>query len=231
MIAVPQCSLIAPIDRKESGKSADAGKPFWFVPLLFYPEWVTWTPIELRGAVPAILERTLDEKHDIVRLARDSQLRQEVFKDVPEKDGKPMYIRHVEHLNFLIALITPDGQEPNEMSGIPIILSFSRAEHFSGAKFCTLTRQRTREGAKLWGCQFEARSRIRPNNPKGTWYGIDASNPSAGSGVSAYVQSPELFQRFTELHDEIFELHAKQLIRADYQPESGENETKPASEY
>jgi hypothetical protein len=171
---------------------------FLFTPVFFFPEWCTWNDISTRGQLPSIAARTYDPRSEIARLAQSADTR-----------GKRGEQRHVEHLNFLCVLQTPTaaGREP-------IIISFSRAEHFTGRMLCNLIKMRK---ASLYNCVFEATvaQRKRQGND---WLGIDVGNPSEGSPWVSKLESDEL----AKLHAGLAELHTNAKIKVEYDSQSGD---------
>src|SRR5690606_29211297 len=125
VILVPQNVLVAPVKMNDANRPSKEGSPFLFTPVFFFPEWVAWNPIEARGTLPAIQERTTDPDDPLVARCRNSKL---WFDELDLKDdkGNPLFRRNTEHLNFIITLL--DG----DLAGTTCIMSFSRAEHKSG---------------------------------------------------------------------------------------------------
>lgn len=207
VIMVPQMSVISEVG---DGRQ---GKPFFFVPVFFFAEWCQWNPLETKGTLPSIRSRTMNPNDPLVAKCRDSRLWHEQCPEMPDK-----MIRNVEHLNFLVVLIN------HAFSGLPILISFSRASHRSGSNLAALIKMRR---APIYGCQFMAQTGYRTNN-KGQWYGLDALNPTEDSGVSPFVESEEQFNQFKELHNQLKEAHAKSQIRPDYD-DTPEDETPAES--
>jgi hypothetical protein len=188
------------------------GQPVLFTPIYFYVDWATWNPISLKGELPAIAHRTADERDPIVAKSRDRNLRKEPLKDQSGnvrmgRDGQPLFVRHVEHLNFVVL---PYGLE---QVTDPFILSFSRGEHWSGSQFCGLIRARK---ANMFGCKFAMRSQLRPPRNGGDWYGIDVMNPAdAGLKESQWVDDQTGYAAMKELNAEWAELKRSRGIQAD----------------
>lgn len=207
LIIVPQRQLVVPVIKNEKGKSTEVGEPFFFVPLFFFPEWCLWNPIEMKGTLPPIRERTTDPKSPMVAKARNPKL---WHVPCPEKpDGKPC--RYVEHLNFIVVLV---GKP--EFSGMPMIMSFSKGEHQSGSSFAALVKMRR---APMFGCQFMANTRFR-DNAKGDWYGFDVTNPPGDSGVTPFIQEEDVFKQLQKMNADLKEAHAKSMIVVDYDDET-----------
>jgi len=215
VILSPANALIAEMPRNEKGRPIEGAKGiFQIVPLFFYPEWITWNPIQLKGTEPSIVYRTIDPNDPVVAKSRSAKLRSEQHPTQPEYT-----IRHVEHLNFIVLL------HNHELGSEPAVLSFSRGEWRSGTKFAALIRMRK---APIYGCIFEANVSIR-HNPKGDWYGCDMTNPSEGS---AWV-GKDGFDELKELHEQFVALHKEQKIQAQYDivDEEDEAATKPSNEF
>jgi hypothetical protein len=203
VIAVPQMVLVAPTVKDEKDKPTEDGEPFHFIPVFFFPEWCLWNPIQTRGTLPAIVARTTDPTSTIAAKSRSPALWNEPCPEAPE-----FMCRYVEHLNFVIVILGD-----HDLTGIPVIMSFSRAEHRRGSNFASLIKMRK---APLYGCQFEARVGPRSNN-KGHWYGIDVTNPSGDSGIEPFVQEKDVFGHLEGLHLEYKKAHEDAKIRVDYE--------------
>ena len=197
-VIVPQMIPLADVENKK-------GEPFHFVPLFFYPEWCTWNPLEMKGTLPAIRKRTTDPKDPLVAKCRNRELWFETCPENPE--GKPL--RNVEHLNYIVMLVGG-----HELDGTPMIMSFSKGEHSSGSNFAALIKMGK---APMYGRHYEAAVAHRPDNPKGAWYGINVTSPSAGSGITPFVSDLELFQAYKSMHLELKQAHEDGMIQASYE--------------
>ena len=190
-------------------------EPFQFVPLFHYREWCTWAPIEMKGQVPAILARTLNMEDQLAKKAMSVDLREEKGYDF---DGKKMDVTHSEHLNFVVALYNHD------FSGDPMIMSFSKAEWKTGAKFAGLIKMRK---ASIYDCVFNAVvSDIPRSNNYGSWFGFDITNPTE---VSPWVTKEE-HDVFGKLHRELKEHHDKGRLQATYDASPKSDEDNESSE-
>jgi len=127
VILLPQniCILEMPRDKK-GNPLVDTAVPFIFTPLFFFPEFCVWNPLEEKGNVPAIRDRSFDPNSDIARRARDFKAR-----TMPYPGKENLEIKFVEHLNFIVAV---HGIED------ACVLSFSRAEFSAGQKFAVQSR-------------------------------------------------------------------------------------------
>lgn len=202
VILSPANALISEMPRDDRGRPLEgASSTFLFVPILFYPEWITWNPIELKGQEPAIRYRTTDPSDPVVAKARDAKLRTEPH---PADGSGLLKIRHCEHLNFLVVLHDhPLGEEP-------CIMSFSRGEWRAGSRFASLIKMRH---APLFGCIFQSSVSLR-HGQKGDWYGIDVSNPTA-DGISSWV-TEDRYDVYKSLHTEFNEAYKDSRLRAQY---------------
>jgi len=201
-IIVPQAVLIADVARADNGRPQRMGTPFFATPVLFYPEWVAWNPLETRGSLPAVRGRTMDPNSQLAAKARDSALWAEPCPEMPEKN-----IRYCEHLNFILVLY---GIEAVGMT--PVVVSFSRGEHRTGTNFAALIKMRK---ASIFGGVYQFTAGWR-ENVKGQWFGFDVGNPSAESSVSPWVQDHELFKALEALHNQYSEAYTAGLVQADY---------------
>lgn len=188
-------------------KSTNEGEIFHFVPLFFFAEWCTWNDILMKGDAPAILERTCNPAHPLVAKSRSPQLWEEDHPEGIIKEGKKMRVRHVEHLNYAVAIVGD-----NELAGTTMVMSFFRGEHKQGSKLAMLAKLRK---APLWGCQFQAQVHFRTNN-KGQWFGIDVSNPEESTGVTPFVTDEKAFRAFETINQELREAHEAANLMVDY---------------
>lgn len=198
VILVPQFVKVAGLSEERN-----VGEPFYFTPIFFFPEWCLWNPIETKGSLPAIRERTLDPDSPMVVKSRRKELWEEKI------DG--VNCRYCEHLNFLVLIHGNDNVPP-----LPVVMSYARAEHRTGSNLASLIKMRN---APLFGCNFQGVTRVR-SNQKGTWFGIDPTNPDANSGVTPFISSEAAYKDFRDLHMEYKEAHQKRIIRVDYEDDS-----------
>lgn len=211
----PGDMVALPLMEKLAGFTDGKQPAFFFTPVMMWPEWICWNPLETQGTLPGIRDRTFDSKSPIAIKARDKNKRKaERCPELPSKNGKDLFLNYVEHLNYIFMI---DGDGPGR--GVPIAYSFERGEHFAGTTFNALVGTR---GAPLWGCRFQAVIRSR-KNADGDWYGLDMENPSEGS---AWID-PTQAQRMEAIHKEFLKNYEEQLLRVDYDDEML-NEEKPA---
>ena len=215
VVLAPQLVLVAPIIMDSVTKRpTKSGQPFNFVPVFFFPEYLAWNPLESKGTLPAVRERSLDPQSDIARKARNPQTREEPCPEVAKA-----VIRYQEHLNFIMMLMGT-----GDTAGIPVVMSFSRGEHRSGTNLASLIAMRR---APIFGCVFEATSRLRTNS-KGAWYGLDITNPSVSSGINPVITDETRYTLLKNLHLEMKTAHANNLIVVDHDDNEidAENDTK-----
>jgi hypothetical protein len=198
---------------------AKAGTPFHIIPIIQYPEYVTWAPIELKGQVPAILARTLDQKSELARKAtnRDTWIEQ----GYKFNDRTIEKVRHVEHITFIVALFN------HEIGLMPAVMSFARAEHKSGRQLASMIKMRQ---ADMFGCVFEAVVNPEPRkNEKGSWFGWDIRNPTV-EGVAPWVTDKELYDNLAKLNKDFEEAYQNNLLRANYDDDAPVDAGGPAAE-
>ena len=211
-IIMPQEALVAGVD-----------EPFLFVPLFFYREFCTWTPLSERGKMPAVIERTLDKSSDLAAKCANPKLRVEDTT----YEGQKVKVRHIEHLNYIVMLYGHD------FSGEPMVMGFSKAEYRSGSSFAALLKMRK---ASLFNCVFQARVSSTPReNSEGSWHGWDVTNPMAAEDedpISPWVTAEES-EVFAGLHEGFKKKHSDGLIQANYEDDASEEEegTAEAAEY
>lgn len=197
VILTPANAMVVEMPRNNKGRIIEGARSaFQIVPVLFYPEWLTWNPIELKGVQPAIVYRTMDPNDPVAAKARNAKLRTEPHPTSPQYN-----IRHVEHLNFLVILYK------HSLGPEPAILSFSRSAWKYGSKFANLIKMRH---ASLFGCVFDVVLAQRRND-QGDWWGFDVCNPENGS---PWVEKDE-YEVFKDLHTKLDE--SKEKLRAQYE--------------
>jgi hypothetical protein len=197
VIVLPDNLLFAEMVRENDRqpKAEWTGTPFLFTPVFFYPEWVTWNPIQMKGTLPSIRGRTIDPKSQIAMKARNRDMWLEVC---PENTQYKM--RHTEHLNFLIALHT------GPYAGTGISMTFAKGSHFAGTRLCNLIKMRK---APIYACVFEARS-VFQQNQQGDWFQISVDNPAQDASAPWVTQ--EQLESFKKLHEELKASHDKLLV-------------------
>lgn len=195
-------------------------EPFHFIPLLHFPEWCTVNPIETKGRLPMIRERTLDGRSELAIKCQDPTRRQ--GKDpCPEQPGT--FLRHLEFLNFIVVVVgRPDLQ------GMPISLSFASSEWKVGSQLAAYIKMRRID---ICGCVFEGKvPKTKRTNPRGSWYGIDVTNPSEASGVPSMVEDPEEFKQLMTQHEQLAEAYEAKLIKLEYDDPNADEASGPQSE-
>lgn len=223
VVAMPMAKLVAGIKLNEKGKELEDGNPFHFVALCFYPEWVLWNPIETKGTLPAIRGRSNLPNSEIAIRSRSPQTWSMPCPEMQrDSQGKELYCRYVEHLNFLIAILPP-----HEMAGVPVLMSFARGAHKDGTNLAALVQMRN---APIYGCQFEAKVNTRRNDKGQEWGVLQVSNPSEDSGVTPFVNDETLYRQYEAIHLDLKEKYKKGLIQADYEDDA-ETNTSSKSEY
>jgi len=218
VILAPMNATVVELSRDTKGRPVEGAiAKFLIVPLFFYPEWVTWNPIELKGKEPAIKYRTIDVTDPIVTKSRNANLRTEAILG---QEAAGLRIRHVEHLNYVVLLYK------HALGTEPAILSFARGEHSAGSKFAGLIKMRK---APIYGCVFEVSSNMR-HGTLGDWYGLDTANPE----TEAPWVNEEDFETFKHLHEEFAKYHKEARLQTQLEPEDApidEAATKATDEF
>lgn len=206
VILSPTNAIIAEMPRDTKGRPLDGARSsFLVVPIFFYPEWITWNPIELRGSEPSIRYRTIDSNDPIVAKSRNPALREESHPSNPT-----LKIRHCEHLNFVVVLYK------HPLGGESVILSFARSLWKSGSKFASQLKMRK---APIFGCVFEVV--VTPmHNQFGDWFGFNTCNPGEGS---PWVTQEE-YEVFKTTNAEFTKYHQEARIQAQYDDTLPEDE-------
>lgn len=177
------------------------GDSFKFVPLFFYSEACTWTPIEKRGQMPAILDRSTVKTSQLYQKASNRDLWEEEI----QWEGHTVKVQHVEHLVFIVTLYD------HPLQGEPMIMSFAKGEFGTGCKFASLVKIRK---ASPFACVFQCKVSDEPRkNNKGSWYGLDITNPDIDT--PPWV-SEEQLPALEAIHDDLATSFKKGLIRADH---------------
>jgi len=196
VILSPMNATVLEMPRDESGRPKEGERvAFKLVPIFFYPEWVTWNPIELKGKESAIRYRTVDPTDPVVVKSRNAETRSE-----PHPDDPKLRIRHVEHLNFVVMLYD------SHLGPEPAILSFARGEHSAGTKFAALIKMRK---APIYGGIYEAVV-VHRHGELGDWYGFDMTNPQDGNG---WVREAD-YTIFKAAHAEFEEYHRSSRLQS-----------------
>lgn len=223
IIESPSNMMIAPAILNDQNKPMDTGTPVFFTPLIFFVDYATWNPIELKGQLPSVHYYTKDRNDPIVAKSRDPKLRFEEF----EHGGAKYKRRHVEQLNWIVQLRDHPLREP-------IILTFARSGHWPGQLFSGLVRKRK---AAPFGCVFKLFAQKQTKNTY-DWYNMRVQNPtetdaySDGLPVSPWVSESEFAQMKT-IFEEWDETNKTQGVKADatdmsdLEPGGDEVETGP----
>jgi len=197
-------AIVTPAEALVASHNNGEPESFLFVPLFFYREWCTWTPIELRGQVPAILERTSDPTSE---LAAKSAVPDQRIEEI-EHDGRKIKVRHVEHINYIVVL------KDHELAFEPIIMGFSKGEYVTGTRFASMIKMRK---ASIYDCVFEARVSPEPRtNEKGSWFGFEIFNPVSGSPWSTVEEHEQL----KGLYDDVKSYAERGAVVVDYEEEA-----------
>lgn len=210
-VAVPQNLLIA--EHPYNGaRAAENGQAFHVIPLFFYVEFLVWNDIKLQATEPSVLQRSVDPDSEIALKARNPNTWRE-----PHPSGKDNhFIRYSEHLNFIISINEPE----HEAYGLPMVMSFSGAEHRTGANWLALLKMRR---APIYGCGFQISTSNRENS-KGNWYGWDITNPMDRS--KSWV-SKELLEQYREVYTEMKEAYDQGTLQADYEDDEAATTATP----
>lgn len=188
----PQRALVSP-----------QGEPFHFTPIFFYNEYIAWNPIQMKGTLQAIRERTFDRKSDLAKLCLDYDNR-----TMPCPENDKFVVKFQEHLNYVIVLNVP---EQHPMFMLSILVSFSSTQHKKGKQLANLAKMR---GHELYGGVYEAKT-VPESNEINDWGGWHIVNPTV-EGVSGHVEDAGVYEAYKALHIKLAEDHSKGLIASDY---------------
>jgi hypothetical protein len=199
VVLVPDNTLVlAPMRDALGNIEYGTTPPFIFTPIFFFTEFCLWNPLQMKGKLPAIRERSFDQNSRLAQRARDFKNR-----DMPCPEDPEHNCTFCEHMNFIVHV---PGQKDH------CVLSFSRGEFAAGQRFAGLLKMR---GVPMYGNIFEAHIARRENN-KGNWIGLDCVNPSGGE--SPFV-GEEAFHAFQKLYNEYATLYKEKLIDVTYEEE------------
>lgn len=203
VVLQPTGMLLAEMPYDGAKADEESFEAFSFVPLLFYPEWLTTNK---HGVDPFIVDRSDDPRSELARKAKTKNLRKETI------DGKE--VRHVEVLNFLIRLDHP------EFCDLPSVITFSKGEHGTGSTFITQMRMRR---APIWSMRFSCTVGKRTNDD-GDWYGFN---------IESHAEQPLIEEAhvpgFKTLHEELVAARQASRIKVDH--EDADPTTVESSEY
>lgn len=196
VVLMPQLMRLAEMEY-DGAKPVALVEKFTFVPLFFFPEWITIN--KWGSGLPFIRDRSSDRKSLLAQKAKDPNTRLETI------DGEE--VRHVEVLNFMIKL------DHSEFGDIPAVLSFSKGEWRKGSNLITL--MKTRHVA-MYHQRFEASVSQRENDD-GKWFGFDIEMPSENGFVSE-----EYAADYAAMHKRLKEAHGEAKIVVNHDEEDGQ---------
>lgn len=194
-IIVPALELIAKL-----------GESFTFTPLYFFPEYCVWNPIQMKGMLPVIRERSFDLKSQVAVLARNPDKRK-----FPCPENTELFCNAAEHLNIVMLIHDDDGP----LQDVPVVLPFHHGEHGTGSTLLSMIQMRK---ASICSTIFEAAPAMHQNTKGQKWQGLDFANPTDGV---AWVDK-DTFLRYKQLHEQFAEAHANQTIVVEHDDELGE---------
>lgn len=205
---------------------AKAGEPVAFVPLFFWAEWCIWNPFELKAdpSVDTIAYRTTDAADPLVAKCRNKKTRAEDYLDAggqPKVDskGNNMQVRNVEHLNFMITLLS------GPLAGATVVQSFFKAQHSDGTNFNQLIKVRSGGRIPLYAMQFEMMTYDRSYGGN-TWKGLKVQNPIS---VEPWC-TKESLEILREQYEGFVKLHGEGVIQPDFDTDEVQGEVVEAGE-
>lgn len=203
VILTPQMMLVRGVQKNEKKRSTGIGEPFTFTPLFFFPEWLVVNPIQLRGQMPFVRERSLDPRSQIAALSRSPDTRTAKCPEDPQYT-----IRYIEALTFVV-IVHDDGP----LEATPVVMSFSKSEHKTGSKLAGLAQMRR---IHIYGGNYEASTSGRSND-KGEWHGYDIGIPETAPFVTE-----EQMNAYALMHADLKAAHKESRIVVDYDDEEVE---------
>jgi len=201
-----QCGEGAAVLQPGNVLLSKAKEAFRFVPLFFFPEFITWK--DRRDGGSPIYSRSFDKAGEIAAKSRDSDSRFEPYPGGPNND--PYKFRHVEHLNFAGVIYGGD------LHMTPAAMSFAKGELGVGKNLCSAALLRK---TPLWSQVWEFYSGTRDAGGY-QWWGLDFKNPD----LQPWIQESEA-DTFKSMHDELKALHDAQKLSVDQSDAKTEEET------
>jgi hypothetical protein len=199
---------------KEMKRSDDV----FFVPLLWYPEFTIHNPF---GHSEFIRERTLDPESELAQKCRSRDPKHRSFECPEQVNERDNSCKYVEHLNFIVVLLTH-----NEEAGTkPIVITTCLGEWKSGAALLSLISSRPHS---IYGGIY--RFYISKHSGGGnSWYGWNFSNPP--SGQSRFVSDEVLYRKYEDLNAKLEESLQANMVNVEYDTVNNEAIDPETSEY
>ena len=177
-------------------------------PIFFWAEWCKWNPYELKDTLPTFADRSTDPNSPLRAKALNERTREEAYPDLV--NGKQVFFRYVEHLNFALRIKTGD------CAGMVAVQSFYRAQHQDGSNFNQLITMRGKN-VPLYAMNFEGAT-YHKSYGGNDWYGLKVTNPAT---VGPFVSEAE-FEENKDLFKNFKKAHAAGSISVDFDDEQGE---------
>lgn len=166
-------------------KVGDEQTPFSFTPIIFFVDFLCMNPVQMRGQLPFIRERSFDPNSTVAKKAR-------AFVKEPCPENKEHQIKYVQNLNFVCIIHSED------ISEMPIAMSFNRGTFKVGQSMIGLIQDR--RGAPPYVIRLRGITRIIPGKPPTSFPGLDIKNDP-----SPWVEESQV-ERFKLLHDNLQQL-------------------------
>lgn len=163
-------------------KIGDIETPFSFTPIYFFADFLCMNPVEVRGQVPFIRERSLDPNSTVAKKAR-------AFIKEPYPENKAYQIKYVQNLNFCVIVHSEDIPET------PIAMSFNRGTFKVGQSMNGLILDR--KGAPPYVLRLRGITRMTPGKPPNVFPALDIKNDT-----DPWV-TEEQAKRFEGYHDTV----------------------------
>lgn len=196
---------------------AEPETPILFTPILFYREFLSVNPLELKGQMKMVEARSTDPKGDIAKRAMDPDRRNEPLKNADGspmmKGGKQMYRSHQDVRVFLVDIHAP--RKPGRI----VAMTFSRGELRTADRLSSLIGARQKD---IFAGVFEAVVGIH-KNPEHTWYGLNIDNPTS---ASPWVNENQ-FAEYERMHDLLQKAVDDRTIEVDLAGETGGTGANP----
>lgn len=206
VVATPNNILVSPVILNSMQMPSDDGEPFEFVPIFFYTEYCLWNPIQMRGKLPAVRDRSFDKNSKVGTHAR-SFIKE--MREFPCPENPALMCRFQEHINFIMMPLQGD------MYGTPAVQSYSRTSFKAGKALIALWQARK---APMYGCIFRQNTKLTTDPTTGNaWYTPVNSNPLSieRGGSGSWIQHKELYDWLKATSLEFEENYKAGLLRVD----------------
>lgn len=188
---------------------APRGKPFIFIPLLFYPTWEKRSDVNDTNS-PVIVEQYFTPQNPIVHRCKSRDLREEPY-------GNGLVYKYSEVLNFAVLIDAVADGGDQRAAGQFAILSMLRGGYYQGQKLnYRIARERLTSSGKpapIYCNRFAAETFDDQSMAKPFW-NLRFSDPEA-----PFITDPDRVAVLRQAHMDLVKLHAANALASVYSPE------------